>query len=435
MTQPAIEDSIQSLAFTGFGSLPHTTLLRVRDIDTAWLARVLSHLSFGRTRHEIGVQLLLTARGLAALGAPPEQISAVGREFLNGMTYTPSSQRIGDTGPHAPNDAWWTDRDHDAVLLLYGPSATALAATISELTRGVTRVGERELRLPAGSREHFGFRDGITRPRIARPGQAGNDALPAGTFVFGEHDATGSVPEAGPIGQHGALVVLRELSQDVRSFWKYWLEAARGDEGTAIWLAAKAVGRWPNGMPVLPDQSSEPACDETKLDFGSFAEDRHGLGCPFGSHVRRANPRDGLIESPEISLQIAALHTILRRGRVFGPDAPSSWYPGPLRPHLPSGIEADGAAQRGLVFIALCTDIRRQFEFIAQNWLLAPKFADLYNEVDPLNAHEGTPRTFTIQSRGFCPHLQGVGGWVRPHGGGYYLLPGRGALGQLTAAA
>ena len=54
--------------------------------------------------------------------------------------------------------------------------------------------------------------------------------------------------------------------------------------------------------------------------------------------------------------------------------------------------------------------------------------------IDPLLAHEGTPRTFTIQTSGFCRHMQGVGGWIRPHGGGYYLLPGRDALNQLAGS-
>jgi len=435
MIPPDLEDHIQALAFTGFNSLPHTTLLRVTGVNTAWLAHVLPKISFGRARQETGVQLLLTAAGLAALGASPEQIRAMGREFANGITSTPTSQRLGDSGPHAPDTTWWTDRDHQAVLLFYGTSAEALAAPIAELTSGVRQVGQTQLRLPPHSREPFGFLDGITRTRIARGNADKGYAMPAGTFIFGLPDASGSIADGGPMARHGALVVLRELSQDVQSFWRYWLQVADGDETTAIRLAAKAVGRWPNGMPLLPGQVTEPAFDATQLDFGTFAHDPKGDGCPFGSHVRRANPREGLTESPEISLQIAALHTILRRGRVFGPAAPPDWYPTPLRMHMADGTQSDAAAHRGLMFIGLCRDLRSQFEFIVQNWLLAPKFADLYNEVDPLLAHTGTQRSFTVPTGGFCKHLEGVGGWIRPHGGGYYLMPGREVLRQLALSA
>lgn len=433
MTETEADDCIQSLVFTGFGSLPLARLTRLRGIDAAWLARLIPRLSFGRARHEVGIQLLVTAGGLAALGAKQEDIAALGRELTFGITHPPSSQRIGDSARPEPGGLGWTDKDHEAVVLIYARSSEELTELESDLARGVSKAGSADLRIPPGGREFFGFLDGIARMRIARKDRPEKDSFPAGTFVFGHADSTGHVPQAGPLGDNGSLVVAREFSQDVLSFWMYWLEVARGDPEGAIFLASKAVGRWPNGMPILPGETREPPFEEARLDLGSFAHDREGTGCPFGSHVRRSNPRDGLIESSKFSLQITAMHTLLRRGRVFGPAAPPSWYPEPLRPHMSAGSEADTDAHRGLMFLGACVDIRRQFEFVMQNWLLAPKFAGLYNEVDPLLAHEGTSRSFEIQTPGFSHNVTGVGGWIRPHGGGYYLLPGRGALERLRA--
>jgi deferrochelatase/peroxidase EfeB len=319
------------------------------------------------------------------------------------------------------------------VLLLYGDAPNSLDALAEEVTAGHPKSVIASLYLPSDGREHFGFLDGITRVKIAVPGQKDEQALPTGTVVFGHPDAAGSTAKGGPLSHDGSLVVLRELRKDVQKFWDYWLAQASGDAHRAIYLASKAVGRWPNGMPLLPAQDREPPYDHTKLAISSFANDRRGVGCPLGSHIRRANPRDGLLNSSELSEAISANHAILRRGRNFGPAAPPEWYPQPLRSNLASGAAEDPAALRGLFFIGLCTDIRRQFEFVMQNWIMSPKFAGLYNETDPLFANGETPQDFTIQTDGFSQHYSGVGGWITPHGGGYYFLPGQNVLQRLAA--
>lgn len=440
MPTDAIARTVQSLVFTGFGTLPHSAMLRLRGIHRDWLRRVLPQLTFGRDAHALGIQLLLTARGMAALGLAAEHIHALGREVRNGMTSTPSRQRIGDVGPMLPTDAWWTDLDHDAMLLVYGATAAELTPVVVALAQGVEISGQRTLRIPTGSREPFGFLDGITRTRIPREGEAAADQMADGEVLLGHRDATGAVADGGPFGLHGSLVVVRELAQDVEAFWKFWMHAAGDDAQTALLLASKAVGRWPNGMPLKPGDTQEPALVEEQLQWSSFADDPEGDGCPFGAHVRRANPRDTLIPDAALSREISALHALTRRGRMFGPDAPSAWYPPPLRAAMQADAAAAGSVdvdvdvgagidqERGLMFIGLCTDLRRQFEFIMQNWLLAPKHAGLYNEVDPLLAHTGTSRDFSLPTGGFCRHLNPVGGWIAPRGGGYYLMPARDAL-------
>jgi len=63
---------------------------------------------------------------------------------------------------------------------------------------------------------------------------------------------------------------------------------------TADWLAERIVGRNIDGHLLCP--SGLLAADEHNQPqnaFGFAELDPHGHGCPLGSHVRRANPRDG----------------------------------------------------------------------------------------------------------------------------------------------
>ncbi|MFO7567861.1 MAG: hypothetical protein R6X02_34795 [Enhygromyxa sp.] len=340
------------------------------------------------------------------------------------MTSAPSLRRLGDVGAHAPDATWWTDVDHDAMLLIYAANPEQIAELVAELIAGVELVGQQDLHLPFGGREPFGFVDGIANIRIPRADQAESSDLPVGEVLLGHLDATGATREPGPLGQHGSLVVVRQLEQDVARFWSFWIELG-GSAADAIHLAAKAMGRWPNGMPCKPDQTRQPPAREQDLEWTSFLDDPLGHGCPYGAHVRRANPRDTLVEDAELSRKICAQHLLLRRGRVYGPPAPPAWYPEPLRAELPSA--GSDAGPRGLMFIALCSDLRRQFEFVMQNWLIASKHADLFCEIDPILAHEGTTE-LTIPGQAFSRHMLRVGGWVRPRGGGYYLMPARDAL-------
>ena len=54
---------------------------------------------------------------------------------------------------------------------------------------------------------------------------------------------------------------------------------------------------------------------------------RRGDRCPVGSHIRRTNPRDGLMPNTEDSLLVADRHRLLRRGRAYGPPVAASFDP------------------------------------------------------------------------------------------------------------
>ncbi len=222
-------------------------------------------------------------------------------------------------------------------------------------------------------------------------------------------------------------MVVRQLQQRVGAFWKSLEEGAARirahDPGathvTADWLAERVIGRNIDGHLLCP--SGLLAADEYDFPqnaFGFRKIDPHGVGCPLGSHVRRANPRDGLapdLASAETLLDAANNHRILRRGRKYGTTLAD-------RNH-------DDGDERGLLFICLNTDIARQFEFVQQTWLLNKNFATLFDETDPLVGPKGR---FTIPENPLRRIVE-VETFIQMAGGEYFFLPSMPALKYLAS--
>src|SRR5262249_39633173 len=145
-------------------------------------------------------------------------------------------------------------------------------------------------------------------------------------------------------GENGSYLVLNQLDQNVRAFWDFAHAHTKqhGQHGAAAAteLAAKIVGRWPDGTPLVPYVNR----DDNEFGFG---DDPYGYGCPLGSHVRRANPRDSFANTNEMRPDPVSSnrHRIMRRGRSYGPD-----------------FEKSPDAARGLYFVGLNADIEQQFE-------------------------------------------------------------------------
>jgi len=90
-----------------------------------------------------------------------------------------------------------------------------------------------------------------------------------------------------------------------------------------------------------------------------------------------------------------------------------------------------------MLFMALCADLARQFEFIQQTWLNNPKHSGRPDEVDPVAAGDaivGDEHRFSIPRDPIRLRLTELRRWVRVRGAGYFLLPGRRALANLLAA-
>jgi deferrochelatase/peroxidase EfeB len=193
-------------------------------------------------------------------------------------------------------------------------------------------------------------------------------------------------------------------------------------------IAAKLVGRWKDGTslvrhPLLPGGEREPPVPPDN-DFLFGADDPSALACPFGAHVRRANPRDTRFPGSSEEIATTNRHRILRVGRIYGTRHPDE--PCVLSPSEP----------QGLLFMCLNADIERQFEFIQKTWLLNPNFHGLENENDPLLGYDGNAaRKFSIPTPTGVVELEIPSGlrFVTLKGGGYFFLPGRAALQYLAA--
>ena len=143
---------------------------------------------------------------------------------------------------------------------------------------------------------------------------------------------------------------------------------------------------------------------EPDNDFLFGSEDPQALRCPFGAHIRRANPRESFEPGSLEQLAITNRHRIMRVGRFYRPKR---------------------GQKKGLFFMCLNGDLERQFEFVQQTWVQSPTFHGLANERDPLLGDAGGQGGFTIPSRGGPLRVDGLRRFVQTRGGGYFFLPGR----------
>jgi cytochrome P450/deferrochelatase/peroxidase EfeB len=432
-----------------------------------------------------------TAAGLAKFGVPgPDQADGLAtfpNVFNIGMANR--SRVLGDDGKSAPTHWHWSDASHgedgaDLALIVYARTPELCRASLAahaQLLGGTGAFQHVIETQPVAGRgidyEHFGFRDGISQPvirgtqRFAKGAVLPRDIVEPGEFIMGYQNNQGyfpppvtvraesdndntlpialaddlpSVPDfwvedpayaPRDVGRNGSFLVIRQLAQDVGGFAAFTeakaAEIARsyagvgnvtGAQVTADWVAAKMLGRWRDGTPLIdrPTASAPgtPAQSSPDNDFSYGVDDPSGLLCPLGAHIRRANPRDSLQPDDPTEQLITNRHRLLRRGRTY---------------QSPAADGADG--EKGLMFVCLCGDIERQFEFVQQTWVGSPAFHGLTDEPDPVvtQSDGASPRVFTIPTTAGPLTLHDMGSFVTVRGGGYFFLPSRSALEYLIA--
>jgi len=200
----------------------------------------------------------------------------------------------------------------------------------------------------------------------------------------------------------------------------------RSDPEERVRLAARIVGRWPDGEPLVLAPDGPTDAQRPSDEFRYHDLDPDGLRCPLGAHIRRAHPRDMLDPDPgsERSIAIDKRHRLLRRGRGYG-------VPISAASALDGGGGDDG--ERGLHFICMCANIARQFEFVQHTWLNSPKFHGLYDDADPLVGPAG--RSLTLQATPVSRRVKDLPSFVGVRGGAYFFLPGVRALRYLASIA
>ena len=328
--------------------------------------------------------------------------------------------------------------------------------------------------------EPFGFTDGISQPEIDwDQGRAASQAqleytnvVSLGEFLLGYRNEYGKftdrplldadarsagllsaqdAPDKKDLGRNGTYLVMRQLQQDVRTFWRFVTEQSGGDAARAESLANAFVGRTRAGDPTVPRQSKPipgVSPDQVEQNQFTFSSDADGIRCPFGAHIRRANPRNADLPRPSsgVARLIAMLglgtrgfrddlissvrfHRILRRGREYGPE---------LSPAEALAPEPANEPERGLHFICLNANISRQFEFLQNAWIMNSKFNGMTGENDPLIGNrEPTPgrpvADFNLPVEGGPRRrVSGLPQFVTVRGGAYFFLPSLRALGFFT---
>lgn len=324
-------------------------------------------------------------------------------------------------------------------------------------------------------KEHFGFTDGIGDPVFAGqyepeveaiavigsgkllPG-GGWSPLATGEFMLGHVNEAQELPPAPQpwlFTRNGTFMAYRKLHENVAAFNVYiaaqaqTLESVPDPAAAADTIKAKMVGRWPNGLPVelvptykealdlaalwadIPGIYAKPSAQRTVAEKNrltdyevlitnfTYTGDTEGQKCPFGAHIRRANPRDALdplfaTATVTPGSALTNRRRILRRGMPYGACIP------------------DDASEHGVIFMALCANLFNQFEFIQQQWIQYGSSFNLGNDADPLIGRHDANAKFVIPTDPakpgvphFCANLPQ---FVETRGGEYFFLPSLTAL-------
>jgi Dyp-type peroxidase family len=257
----------------------------------------------------------------------------------------------------------------DATRKIRSEAAGALAE-IRPATDGAGAISGRAL---GGGRLHFGFQDGISQPQVDWDDAAGGAGLiDFRHFVLGYWSPdVQSFPRDGAwadLCRDGSYGAFQWIYQDVAAFERFLSANAqalapnlpRADAREL--LAAKMMGRWRDGTPTALSPN-QPAADlATATNFG-YAGDPKGDRCPLTAHVRIANRRDQDLTPVVAPTFPAGGPHLLRRGMAYGPELQG---------------EVDDGAERGLVGMFLCANLKTQF-FIVMKWINKTDFSPVFD--------------------------------------------------------
>jgi deferrochelatase/peroxidase EfeB len=214
--------------------------------------------------------LVITYASLVALEVPESSLASFPAAFREGMAAR--SSFVGDTGESSPerwDRPYGTGDIHIAVTLLsttnevFQSNLEKARAVLASLP-GVTLLAREDFEQKPGERTPFGYKDGISFPNIigngVNPVADEEEPIAVGEFIFGYPGEAGrmlAMPRPDLLGRNGTLVGFRKLHSKVAAFRRF-LNANATPTLSAELLAAKMVGRWPSGAPLMlaPDQDS-----------------------------------------------------------------------------------------------------------------------------------------------------------------------------------
>ena len=349
---------------------------------------------------DIGCLVGFTYAGLQALGVTQDRLDKLPQEFVEGMEARhtllgdvrtnhpdrwtrpllwkqPSRQRADLKTVHLLVQLRIEDRvnqdelhpDLEKAAVALGAPGTGLRVLALEPTRSYRDT------FPGGvthSVGHMGIADGVSQPRPPMAGPPPNPGkqfteVSAGELLLGyANDRGDDAPDAPDAFLHdGTFLVVRKLRQ-----WMDRLDAVHVDPDQRTAILESMIGRRADGTPL----HREPGTAPQDNDF-DFEKPDPSAACPFHSHIRRCNPRDGRSYTPRI----------LRRGMSYGLESKS-----------------DRTADRGVMFMAYCASISEQFETL-QRWVAGGNSSGVGSaQGDPLLRvpQEGEDSTFRYLHKG-----------------------------------
>jgi deferrochelatase/peroxidase EfeB len=246
--------------------------------------------------------------------------------------------------------------------------------------------------------------------------------------------------------RNGTFFAYRKLHEDIGAF-QQWIETTAEALARAWGIAdaqearqtlmAKLAGRWSDGVPLMaaptfadwtafnrdypqPADGSVNTERSRRLTAFGYREDPQGLKCPVGAHTRRMSTRDMLDpHASDPNPRHRAGSALNNRRRI-------------LRRGLPYGGADDPVGEQGIVMLAVCASLARQFEFVQQQWLNYGLDFGLGNDTCPLVGNHGADARFVIAAdpaASVPPFIaSGIPQFVSVRGGDYFFMPSMTAL-------
>lgn len=450
MPRPALANIQGLIAHRYAYPLARHILLRVSDAAQAraclrgWMPRVTRADADLSGRPEPLLNIGITWRGLAAL-IPAERFAGAEVAFPSDFQDLPPASMAG---------GWkgrFTSDDVHVLVSLHCRTEPGLedasrlvrqAATGGFIELGPNADGDPAItaRSLAGPRKlHFGYSDGISEPAINWNDAADQPGLvDFRQFVLGYwSEKTQSFPRDGKwadLVRDGSYGAFQWVRQDVALFEAFLTANAPKVapnvplQDAKELLAAKMMGRWRDGTPlVLSPQAPDPALS-TATDFGYIKDDPHGLKCPLTAHIRLVNPRDQDFTDLVAATVPERGPRLLRRGLPYGPELKG---------------DADDGVDRGLAGLFFCSNLRMQF-FLIMNWVNKADFSPAFDFhrlhwQDMIAADRATPGAVADAAIRLPEDreviLRGLPQFIQWHGTLLTLFPGLSGLADVARVA
>jgi len=414
-------------------------LLRVDSARSgrAFLRRVIPHVDSASdwwNASDPWLSVGISYAGLEALGLPQDSLQSFPEAFREGMAAR--ARQLGDEGANDPMNwdlPYGKSEIHIGVSAFSGSEEQrrhilGVARAQLEGFSGVSVLAMQDFGAQPGDRNSLGYKDGIDQPAVEG---SGADPLPGqgrpiktGEFILGYPGEGGvllPMPQPDILGRNGTYVGFRKYQTRVGSFNRFLQAHGRTEEEREL-LAAKLVGRWRSGAPlVLAPDVDNPAlgADPQRNNDFNYSNDARGRQAPSGCHIRRMNPRDAQLTR----LTDVNLHRLIRRGTTYGP------------PYDPNAVsEADDEVPRGAIFLFISAKAMATIEFLQQEWINDGNFMGLGDERDPIIGLQEEGATFTIPRDPVRRRVHGIETFNVLRGGEYFFMPSLSALKWLADA-